>query len=83
MAHCTPFPQKSFVRTVQEKDPGNGTQCAIVPYNFWFCFLDTMDTISGFSTKVLHENCKKKDPGNRENGVHGARATKINVLISL
>jgi hypothetical protein len=38
MAHCTPFPQKSFVRNVHEKDPGNGTQCAIVPYNFWFCF---------------------------------------------
>jgi hypothetical protein len=33
----------------------------------------TMDTIYGFSGKSLEKIVQKKDPGNRENGVHGAR----------
>jgi len=34
-------------------------------------FLDTMDTISGFSTKVLHENyTRKKIPENALNVTH-------------
>jgi hypothetical protein len=32
-----------------------------------------MDTISGFSGKSYEKIVQKKDPGNRENGVHGAR----------
>jgi hypothetical protein len=35
--------------------------------------LDTMDTISGFTGKSYEKIVQKKDPGNRENGVHGAR----------
>jgi hypothetical protein len=32
-----------------------------------------MDTISCFSGKSYEKIVQKKDPGNRENGVHGAR----------
>ena len=32
-----------------------------------------MDTIYGFSGKSYEKIVQKKDPGNRENGVHGAR----------
>ncbi len=32
-----------------------------------------MDTISGFSGKSYEKIVQKKDPGNHENGVHGAR----------
>jgi hypothetical protein len=32
-----------------------------------------MDTISGYSGKSYEKIVHKKDPGNRENGVHGAR----------
>jgi hypothetical protein len=32
-----------------------------------------MDTISGFSGKSYEKIVQKIDPGNRENGVHGAR----------
>jgi hypothetical protein len=32
-----------------------------------------MDTISGFSGKSHEKIVQKKDTGNRENGVHGAR----------
>jgi hypothetical protein len=32
-----------------------------------------MDTISGFSGKSYEKIVQKKDPGNRENGVHSAR----------
>jgi hypothetical protein len=32
-----------------------------------------MDTISGFSGKPYEKCVQKKDPGNRKNGVHGAR----------
>ena len=32
-----------------------------------------MDTISGYSGKSYEKIVQKKDPGNRENGVHGAR----------
>jgi hypothetical protein len=35
-----------------------------------------MDTISGFSGKSYEKIVQKKDPGNRENGVHGARTTR-------
>jgi hypothetical protein len=35
-------------------------------------FAGTMDTILGFSGKSYEKNVLKKDPGNRENGVHGA-----------
>ena len=34
---------------------------------------DTMDTINGFSGKSYEKIVQEKDPGNRENGVHGAR----------
>jgi hypothetical protein len=33
----------------------------------------TMDTIYGFSGKSYEKIVQEKDPGNRENGVHGAR----------
>jgi len=33
-----------------------------------------MDTISCFSGKSYEKIVQKKDPGNRKNGVHGARA---------
>jgi hypothetical protein len=36
----------------------------------------TMDTIYGFSGKSYEKIVQKKDPGNRENGVHGARDSK-------
>jgi hypothetical protein len=32
-----------------------------------------MDTISGFSGKSYEKIVQRKDPGNRENGVHDAR----------
>ncbi|MDO9034374.1 MAG: hypothetical protein Q7U51_04140 [Methanoregula sp.] len=35
--------------------------------------MDTMDTISGYSGKSYEKIVHKKDPGTRENGVHGAR----------
>jgi len=36
-----------------------------------------MDTISGYSGKSYEKNVQRKDPGNRANGVHGARAGKF------
>jgi hypothetical protein len=33
-----------------------------------------MDTIYGFSGKSLEKIVQEKDPGNRENGAHGARS---------
>jgi hypothetical protein len=33
----------------------------------------TMDTIYGFSGKSYVKFVQEKDPGNRDNGVHGAR----------
>jgi hypothetical protein len=33
----------------------------------------TMDTIYSFSGKSYEKIVQEKDPGNRENGVHGAR----------
>jgi hypothetical protein len=33
----------------------------------------TMDTMYGFSEKYYEKIVQEKDPGNRENGVHGAQ----------
>jgi hypothetical protein len=38
--------------------------------------VDTMDTISGYSGKSYEKIVQKKDPGNRENGVHSARTAR-------
>ena len=38
MAHCTCFPETPYEKSVQKRDPGNGTQSAIVPGSnsrFW------------------------------------------------
>jgi hypothetical protein len=43
-------------------------------------FLDTMDTIYGFSGKYYQNIVQKKDYGNGKNGVHGARRDGVREL---
>ncbi len=66
------FPGSLICQNCTEKDPGNCCQSARSARE-QIRFLDTMDTISGFSGKSYREIVQKKEPGNRGNGLHDAR----------
>jgi len=69
MAHCTCFPETPYEKSVQKRDPGNGTQSAIVPGSnsgFWTKW--TKGTV--FPEKSSEKSVQKKDPGNHESFVH-------------
>jgi hypothetical protein len=57
---CTHILGKSYEKIIQEKDYGNDHHVArVAREHIWF--LDTMDTISGYSGKSYEKNVQEKD----------------------
>jgi hypothetical protein len=66
-----PFSGKSYEKIVQEKEYGNGTQCAIVPYIIPGCSLFFLRALRAdvplFPESLTRKRYRKKIP---ENAVH-------------